>query len=71
MLSIMTITRERLTNHSGRETGGRGDARPCERPDKRLWHFYREYAGGGRINDLTGAVCPCLFGFVCDIMNLV
>ena len=27
VLSIMTITRERLTNHSGRETGGRGD--PC------------------------------------------
>ena len=57
----MTITRERKSNPPGRQTGWRGD--PCfsERSDERVWDFYREYAGGGGINDLTGAEAPVFF----------
>ena len=49
----MTITRERQSDHSGRETCWRGDARPCERSDERVWDFYREYVGSGRIKTLS------------------
>ena len=40
MLFLMTITRERQSDHSGWKTGGRGDARSCERSDERVWNIY-------------------------------
>ena len=57
----MTITRERQSHYSGWKTRWRRDARVGERSDKRLWDFYREYAGRGGINDLTGADAPVFF----------
>ena len=33
--------------------------------------FYREYAGSGRIDDLTGAICPCLFDVIYAKISLV
>lgn len=40
VLSIMPITRERQSDHSGWEVRGRSDARSGERPDTRVWDFY-------------------------------
>ena len=45
----MSITRERQSDYSKRKTDWRGDPCSCERADTGIWHFYRKYAGRGRI----------------------
>ena len=34
-----------------------------------IWNYYREYAGCGGINVLTGAICPCLFLWFCATIS--
>ena len=54
----MPITRERQSDYSGWETGGRGDPRSRKRSNARLRNFYRKYVKSGKINDLAGAKSP-------------
>ena len=70
MLSHIDINSERQSHYSEWKTCGRCDPCPCERSDERLRDFYRKYAGRGEIKALTGAICPCHFAVVYDIMSL-
>ena len=62
VLSVMTITRVGLANHSGRQTGGRGHTRSGQRPDERVRDFYRKYAGCGGIMSGGGLLLPGFLG---------
>ena len=66
----MTITRERKSDYSRREAGGRGDPCPCKRSDEGIRDFYREYAGCSGINDLAGVEMPLPFCAIFDKMKL-
>ena len=43
----MTITRERQPDFAGWENRRGGDPRAGQRPNHRVRHFHRKYAGGG------------------------
>ena len=45
MLSLITVTRERIAHPAKWEDCRSGDSCSGERPDERVWDFYREYAG--------------------------
>lgn len=45
MLSLITVTRERIAHPAKWEDCRSGDSCFGERPDERVWGFYREYAG--------------------------
>ena len=57
----MTITRVRLTYHSGRETGGRGDACISGGPHHGVWDLYWKYAGRGGLIFRQGQIAPVFF----------
>ena len=49
LLSLMTITRERQSHPSGRQTDRRRDSCPCKRSHPGLRHLHRKHAGSGGI----------------------
>jgi len=69
LLSLMTNTRVGQPNHSEREISWSSHPCSCKRPYKGLWNIHREYAGGSRIEVMTGANRPCHFIRIYDIIN--
>ena len=65
LLSLMTITRVRLTYHSGRETGGRGDACISGGPHHGVWDLYWKYAGRGGLIFRQGQIASVFFWDMC------
>ena len=65
----MTINRERKSHYTGWEIGGCGDSCFGERPDERVWNFYRKYAGRGGVKPKQGGFCPFCFLFDHVIME--
>ena len=61
LLSLMNINSERKSDSAKREVDWGSYARFSEWPGTGIWNLYREYAGGGRVIEMTGANRPCYF----------
>ena len=61
VVPLITITRERQSDHSEREVGWRGDPRFRTRSEEEMRNFYSKYAAAAKQGMMTGALAPVIF----------